>query len=211
MGVFHRATLAPTKAEMISTWLPTQTWGPAADAEMTIVGAFRFDDPENRVGIETHLVEANGTVFQVPVTYREQPAPGGQDALITEMEHSELGTRWVYDGLGDERYLLMLAGATMTGQGEALGLAEAGGRWHIAPASARISGGGWGLERVAVDGFRSEASPADGADEVVFTNDRFELRFFRRPRPGPRPPIALTAVWEGQAEPVVLAEVRERQ
>ncbi|MCU1346299.1 MAG: hypothetical protein JWL70_2565, partial [Acidimicrobiia bacterium] len=41
-------------------------------------------------------------------------------------------------------------------------------------------------------------------------NDRFELTMFRQPQPGPRPPIGLTATWDGQPAPVVLAEVRER-
>ena len=37
-----------------------------------------------------------------------------------------------------------------------------------------------------------------------------ELTVFRRPATGPRPPVGLTATWEEQREPVVLAELRER-
>ncbi len=81
------------------------------------------------------------------------------------------------------------------------------GRWYVAPTNIRIHGGGWTLERVPVDGF--EHVGGDAAD-VVLHNDRFELTFFRRPRPGPRPAIGLTATWDGQPDPVVLAEVRER-
>ncbi len=103
--------------------------------------------------------------------------------------------------------MLMLAAVTMTGQGEALGMVDADGRWYIAPASVRIDGGGWGLERAAVDGFAVES---DDGDVVVFGNDRFEMRFFRRPVPGPSPAIGLTATWDQQADPVVLADVAER-
>ena len=45
---------------------------------------------------------------------------------------------------------------------------------------------------------------------AVLRNDRFELTVSRRPVPGPRPAIGLTATWDGQPNPVVLAEVRER-
>jgi len=36
------------------------------------------------------------------------------------------------------------------------------------------------------------------------------IAVFRRPAPGPRPAIGLTATWDGQDDPVILAEVRER-
>ena len=58
-----------------------------------------------------------------------------------------------------------------------------------------------------VDGFEVEHEDATNA---VLRNDRFELAVFRRVVPGPRPAIGLTATWDGQPSPVVLAEVRER-
>jgi hypothetical protein len=124
------------------------------------------------------------------------------------MQHSVLGTRWVYDGLRDPRFVIMLAGVAMTGQGEALGLVEYDGRWFIAPSNVRIQGGGWTEERVPVDGFELES---DEANASVLHNDRFELIVYRRPVPGPRPAIGLTATWDGQSDGVILAEVRERQ
>ena len=66
-----------------------------------MIGSYRFDDPNGSVGMETHLVDAGGTLMQVPVTYRDEPLDGAADALVTEMQHSVLGTRWVYDGLRD--------------------------------------------------------------------------------------------------------------
>ena len=101
MAIFHRATVTPKKAELIAAWAPAQPWGPPNDAPVEVIGSYRFDDPDGRVGMETHLVTAGDTLFQVPLTYRDEPLAGAEDAFITEMEHSVLGTRWVYDGLGD--------------------------------------------------------------------------------------------------------------
>jgi hypothetical protein len=207
MALFHRATITPEKAELIAEWAPTRPWGPAADVPVAVIGSFRFDDPEGRVGMETHLVRAGDALFQVPLTYRDEPLVGGTDACITEMQHSVLGTRWVYDGLRDPRLVVMLAAVAMTGQGEAIGMAEYQGRWYVAPSNVRIQGGGWTQERVPVDRFE----PVDGdATDVVLRNDRFDLTVFRCPRPGPQPPIGLTASWVGGSAPVVLATVTER-
>jgi hypothetical protein len=201
MARFHVATLTPTKAELLAAWVPTQPWGPPAGDTLEVLGSFRFDDPDGRVGMETHLVVAGGVVFQVPLTYRDEALADGVATLIGEMEHSVLGTRWVYDGLSDPIFTTMLAAVAMTGQGEALGLAIHEDRWYVAPANVRIRGGGWGLERVPVDGF---SLGVDGA----LRNDRFEVVLHRRPVAGTRPPIGLTASWDDGPE-VVLAEVRD--
>jgi hypothetical protein len=208
VGIFHRATITPTKAEVVASWAPTRAWGPSADDAIDVVGSYRFDDPDGRVGMETHLVTARGALFQVPLTYRDEPLHGAEGALITEMQHSVLGTRWVYDGLRDPRFVIMLAGVAMTGQGEALGMAVYEGRWYIAPSDVRIRGGGWTNERVPVDGFELETDESTGS---VLRNDRFELTLFRRPVVAPAPAIGLTATWDGKAEPVVLADIRERR
>jgi len=207
MARFHVATLTPTKAELIAEWTPTQPWGLPADVPVEVIGSYRFDDPDGRVGMETHLVSAGGTLLQVPLTYRDAPLQGADDAFIVEMQHSVLGTRWVYDGLRDPRFVVMLAAVAMTGQGEALGMAVYDDRWYIAPSNVRIQGGGWTQERVPVDGF--EVGDGD-ATRVVLHNDRFDLTVFRRPAPGPCPAIGLTATWGGRPNPVVLAEVTER-
>jgi hypothetical protein len=207
VALFHRATITPTKDELIAEWAPTQPWGPPASSAVEVIGSYRFDDPDGRVGMETHLVKAGGAVFQVPLTYRDEPLDDAGDALITEMEHSVLGTRWVYDGLRDPRFVLMLAAVAMTGQGEALGLAQFEGRWYIAPSNVRIRGGGWTQKRVPVDGFELVS---DDATASILRNDRFELTVHRRPVPAPRPAIGLTASWDGREDGVVLAEVRER-
>jgi Maltokinase N-terminal cap domain len=207
MALFHRANVTPTKAEIIAEWAPTRPWGPSGADPVEVIGSYRFDDPEGRVGMETHLVNAGGALLQVPFTYRDEPLEGAEHALVTRMQHSVLGTRWVYDGLGDPRYVVMLAGVAMTGQGEALGLVQYEGRWVIAPTNVRIHGGGWTLERVPVDRFELVS---DDATASVLHSDRFQLTLFRRPAPGPRPAVGLTATWDGQRQGVVLAEVGER-
>jgi hypothetical protein len=206
VALFHLAKITPTKEQLIADWVPTQAWGPAAGDAVDAIGAFRFDDPDGRVGIETFIVRAGGGLFQVPLTYRDEPLAGADDALITRMEHSVLGTLWVYDGLADARCTTMFAAVTMTGQGEALGMAVYEDRWYIAPTEVRIQGGGWTLDRVPVDGFERAADDPTGS---VLRNDRFELTVHRRPAAGPRPPIALTATWAAQPDAVVLAELRE--
>lgn len=207
MALFHRATLTPTKGELIAEWAPTQRWGPPVGEPIEVIGAYRIDDPDGRVGMEVHIVRYGTTLLHVPLTYRDEPLEGAGDALIVEMQHSVLGTRWVYDGLRDPVFVVMLAAVAMTGQGEAIGMAVYDGRWYIAPTNVRIQGGGWTQERVPVDGFELDH---DDVTSVVLHNDRFDLTVFRHLAPGPRPAIGLTATWSEQPDPVVLAEVRER-
>jgi hypothetical protein len=204
MARFHRATLTPTKDAIIAAWTSTQPWGPAPGVATSVIGSYRFDDPDGRVGMESFLVDAGGPLLHVPLTYRDEPL--GTAAPVAEMDHSVLGTRWVYDGLRDPAYVVMLAAVAMTGQGEALGMAVYDDRWYVAPTNVRISGGGWGLERVPVDRFEVVD---DTGPTARLRNDGFELLVHRRPVPGPQPAIGLTARWDG-AEPVVLAEVRVR-
>ena len=56
-----------------------------------------------------HLVRFGTTLLQIPLTYGEEPLDRADDALIVEMQHSILGTRWVYDGLRDPRFNAMFA------------------------------------------------------------------------------------------------------
>lgn len=207
MARFHRATITPTKDELIAKWAPTQPWGPSTADSIELIGSYRFDDPDGRVGMETFLVDASGLLLRVPLTYRDEPLDGAEEGLITEMQHSVLGTRWVYDGLRDPSFVTMLAAVTMTGQGEAVGLALYHDRWYVAPTNVRIRGGGWTQARVPIDGFELRA---DDATASVLHNDRFELTMFRRPVPGPRAAIGLTATWDGRDDAVVLAELQER-
>ncbi len=211
MAIFHVSKNTPTKAEVLAEWLPKQTWGPERGAEIERIGSFHFDDPEGEVGMETHIVEADGIIYQVPMTYRDAPLTGAEESFVATLEHSVLGTRWIYDALGDDQFLCVLAGVSLTGQGHALGMASFDGRWYAVPEEIRLSGGGWGLESVAVDGLARVdvgAEVASGDARVRFANDRFEMEYFRRPTAGDLPSIGLTGTWAGRGKPVVLTEIR---
>jgi hypothetical protein len=95
----HRATLVPSKLELLATWMPTQPW--FAGGELEVSGQFRFVDPAGEVGVQVMLMTADGVLYQVPLSYRDAPLAGAQDALIGTMEHSVLGTRYVYDAASD--------------------------------------------------------------------------------------------------------------
>lgn len=122
MALIYDAELKPGKLEAVAQWLPLQAWFDGDEVpELTKVAAYRFDDPECEVGIETLLVSTgDGPVLQVPLTYRAEPLPEhGPASLITTMEHSVLGTRYVYDATGDPVYVRALATAILHGAGQA--------------------------------------------------------------------------------------------
>lgn len=99
MAIIHRATISPTKLELLDTWLGSDL---AGAGDLRQVGSYRFDDPDGEVGIEGLLVaRGEGPVRHVVLTYRPAPLDDAGDHLITEMEHSVLGRRWVYNGEGD--------------------------------------------------------------------------------------------------------------
>lgn len=207
MARFHVSTNTPTKLELMAEWLPKQPWAPATGGAVEPIGTFHFDDPEGEVGMQTHLVKVDRALLHVPLTYRATPLEGGDAAFVGEMHHRVLGPRFVYDGLGDHRYLIMLAAATLTGFGQSLGMAIQDGQWAAWPSDVRVEGGRRGAERVVVDGFSSGDITTV---EPTFRNDQFDLTLHRRPVSGARPPIGLTATWTGSSEPVVLAEIHER-
>ncbi|MFK5688898.1 1,4-alpha-glucan branching protein GlgB [Ornithinimicrobium sp. LYQ92] len=101
------ATLTPSLAEVLPRWVAGQRWyrGKGRTPVLERVGGIRWEDPFGEVGMEVHLVrDTSGpkpVVYQVPLTYREQPVPFLEHALVTTAEHSELGTRYVYDGAHD--------------------------------------------------------------------------------------------------------------
>ncbi len=123
MAIVHKgASIVPTKTEMVTDWMPHQRWyhGKGHVPQLRRVGGFRFEDPEGEVGCETLLLAdeavSPAVVYQVPLTYRPAPLEGGEHALLGTMEHSVLGTRWVYDGPHDPVYVGQLI-ATILGAG----------------------------------------------------------------------------------------------
>ncbi|WIB00015.1 hypothetical protein [Curtobacterium sp. MCBA15_012] len=121
MAVIHHATLRPTKAEALAAWLPAQPWsGLSAGESVEVVTRFRFDDPAGEVGVEVIVVRTpDGRLLHTPLTYRGAPLEGAGAHLVTEMDHSVLGRRWVYDAVGDPVYADVVRRAIVTGGHEA--------------------------------------------------------------------------------------------
>lgn len=207
MALIYDATLRPTKTEMIASWLPGTGWfaGPA-QPDVQRVAAFRWDDPAGEVGVETHLVSVDGTVLQVPLTYRAAPLAGADAFLLGTMEHSVLGRRWVYDAVGDPVYAEALAAAVLDGQDQAKQQTPDG---DVLPPTVALSGTGYPAGRDLVEGLD------DGPDGPASTLTAAGLVFsvLRAPDldgPAVQAP-ALTATWAGQQVPVVLAYVSGQQ
>jgi hypothetical protein len=93
-------TLTPHFREFLPEWVARQSWyaGPQA-AALRPIGYIRLQDPAGLTGLETHLMTEGANVYQVPLAYRGAPEPTAN--LITEAEHSDLGPRWIYDGVTD--------------------------------------------------------------------------------------------------------------
>lgn len=76
VALLYAAQLSPSKREVIAAWLPSTDYYAGTTPVLEQVGAYRFDDPAGEVGIEIHLVrDADGSVYQVPLTYRGAPLP----------------------------------------------------------------------------------------------------------------------------------------
>ncbi|MEW2431008.1 hypothetical protein AB0877_23595 [Micromonospora sp. NPDC047644] len=212
MALLHRATLHPTKLDLLTAWLPSRQWfaGPTG-VEVVSRGAYRFDDPDGEVGIETMLVSAaDGPVHQVPLTYRAAPLDGADGWLVGTTEHSVLGRRWVYDGCVDPVYAAALAQAILTGRGQAEQYFEVDGRREVREPTVTV----------VVDGVAAEAGvPAVGAvrrvvdeDRTLIATDTVELVVVRRPGAGADGPTGgtLSGSWDGHSTTVALAYARTR-
>src|SRR5688572_19185650 len=101
MALLHEATLSPRKDELVGPWLRTRSWWDG-ESERAPVGSFRLDEPGGAVGMECFLFgSSSGSTLFVPLTYRGAPLPQGEASLLGTMEHSVLGTRYVYDACAD--------------------------------------------------------------------------------------------------------------
>ncbi|WCN83414.1 CG0192-related protein [Micromonospora sp. LH3U1] len=213
MALLHRATLRPTKLDLLAAWLPGRPWfaGPtgvsAAPAGVDVVSraAYRFDDPAGEVGIETMLVGvADGPVHQVPLTYRAAPLDGADDWLVGTTEHSVLGPRWVYDGCVDPVYVAALAHAILTGSGQAEQYVEVDGRRELRePTVTVVVSGAGDLDVPPVGAVRRVVDE----DRTLIDTDSVELVVVRRPGAGAdgAAGVTLSGRWDGQPTTVPLA------
>ncbi|TQF74710.1 hypothetical protein FK531_01005 [Rhodococcus spelaei] len=211
MALIHRAQLVPSKIEMLRHWVPDQPWTLDVDtAALHVLGAYRFDDPDGEVGVETHVLGADdGRVLQVPVTYRGAPLAGAESALITTMEHSVLGTRWVYDACADPVYATALLTAILTGAAQAeleyANPADAEGR----EVTTRVRGSGTPGTAVPV---LSAVGVTNGRSTTTVRSGGVEVEVVRVIDAGPPPGEApvLVGTWPGREESALLGTARLR-
>lgn len=206
MALLHAAEIRPSKIELVRAWAPTQPWFAGDDEGLEVVGAYRFDDPDGEVGIETLLVRSgDGPVLQVPLTYRGAPLAGAEEWLVTTMEHSVLGDRWVYDACGDPVYAAALA-TTILGGGTQADLEREvdGVRTSVEP-TVRVVGSG-SSDDVGSVGL-VDVVDSDAATLVVTSVAEIEvLRVV-----GDSWALGgetLTGTWPGREDPVLLAAAR---
>ena len=204
MALLHRATIRPTKAELLADWVPTQPWG---EPELELVGAYRFDDPDGAVGIETHVAStAAGHLLQVPLTYRDAPLADAERFLICTMEHSVLGQRWIYDATGDPVYAAVLASVLLAGVGQAEELVE--GADAPREPSMRVTGSS--SRSTAVPPVGEVSVSSDGSTTVMDLSGALRIVLRRRldQQAGPTDhDAALSGTWSGIESPVLLAYV----
>jgi len=213
VALLHQATLTPTKLELLSASIPHQPWVGGATTDLIVLGAYRFDDPDGEVGIETHLLAAGTTVLQVPVTYRAVPLPGANAALIATTEHSVLGRRWVYDATADPVYAAALATAVLYGGTQAdIDVATDTGLRRRAPTTL-VTGSGSTSGRFPTWPATGPLTGTTVATTTVITAGDLELVVLhvvdRHTTSGPAGAPTLTGTWPGQDTPALLGYARD--
>ena len=206
MATIHQATLTPTKLELLTAWLPGRHWYPEeAITGLQRVAACRFDDPEGEVGVELLVVRDGdgGPLVHIPMTYRGAPLEEADFYLIGTMEHSVLGSRWVYDAVGDPVFVEALTATIRTGGRQAEEFVETDDGPQRREPSLTV----WGT------GTAEKSEPAgrlvrveDGDPAVVVAEAaRLDVRRVLNPVPA-EGPLALVGAWAGQT-PTVLADL----
>ncbi len=208
MALIHRATLQPSKLELVTGWAPGRPWGAAAaGAELEQVAAYRFDDPAGEVGTETFVLRAGDSLLHVALTYRGAPAPELAEHLVGTTEHSVLGRRWVYDACADPVHVAALAAAVLTGAPQAEEWVVVDDRQERRDPTAHVTGSG-----TAADvGTLGTPTATDTADATIVRAGDLELVVRRVLAPGAPAdgPATLTGTWAGQTDPVLLATAQE--
>jgi hypothetical protein len=206
MGIVHRATLTPSKQEIVEGWLPSRSWA-AGRTIAEKVAEYRFDDPEGEVGVETIVWRTDdGALLQTPLTYRAEPLEGAEQHLITTTAHSVLGERWVYDGCGDPVWAATLVTGVLTGARQSQMYLEVDGERVDVPARMQVRGSGTDAVAPTVS---SVESVADDGDVTVVRAGTLEVvlaRVVGTPL-GEGPHLTGTIGDDGEA--VVLAVLRE--
>ncbi|MCW2829482.1 MAG: hypothetical protein JWP31_174 [Aeromicrobium sp.] len=207
MALLHAAQITPSKIDLIRGWVPQRSWFVGDADRLEPLAAYRFDDPDGEVGIETILVRSgDGPTLQVPLTYRGAPLAGADEWLVGTMEHTVLGSRWVYDACGDPVYAAVLASTILTGGTQAALERDTDGRREPVEPTARVEGSGAevGLAGVGLVDVRD-----DGATTVVVTSaGEIVLRRVLDETSSVLGEHELVGTWTGVDDPTVLAVLR---
>jgi hypothetical protein len=198
MALLHEATLTPGKNELIEPWLRTRPWWDG-QIQRGPVAAFRLDDPAGQVGLECFLLgsPAGATLF-VPVTYRGAPLECAGSSLVGTLEHSALGTRYVYDACSDPVFVATVLDTIRCGGQQAdLRLLRADGTETVREPASTARGDG--AADVPAHDPQTPVSAVDGQDRTTITGAAWELTVMRRVGPAPEGP-GLTGSYEGGAD-----------
>lgn len=201
--VYPYAELTPGKRELMDAWLPSRSWFDGEPRKPA--GSFRFDDPDGEVGMEGFVLGAEGrsTLF-VPLTYRGAPLSGGEQHLVGTTEHSELGTRWVYDGAADPVFVQSLVTAIVTGANGVDHEYDIGNGPESRPTNAQVKGSGTpGTDVPVIDTVTSR----DEGPFTVVDAGPVQVLLARVVGTPITADATLTATWKG-GEDVVIAGVR---
>lgn len=204
MGIVHRATLSPTKQELVESWLPSRSWGGVITDKL---GEYRLDDPAGEIGVETILWRTeDDRILQTPLTYRSEPLAGADAFLLGTSEHSVLGTRWVYDGCGDPVWAATLVAAILTGGTQSQMYIEVDGERIDVPA--RMEVGGSGEPGAVVPAIEVVDSVSDDGMATTVTAGRMQLLLPRVIGTDVEGAQLLTGRFTGSDEPLTLAALR---
>ncbi|GAA0565680.1 hypothetical protein GCM10010172_56580 [Paractinoplanes ferrugineus] len=206
MATIHRATLNPTKLELLTAWLPARHWYPADDVkDLQRIGACRLDDPAGEVGIELLVVRAeHGPLVHVPLTYRAAELEGADLHLVGTTEHSVLGTRYVYDAVIDPVFVEAVTAVIRTGGQQAEEFVETADGPERRDPMMRLRGNGWGMKSQPAGRLvrLEEGDPAVTVAEGV----RLEVRRVLTDEPA-ESPLYLTGAWDENVPATVLTEL----
>ena len=122
------------------------------------------------------------------------------------MEHSFLGTRWIYDAAVDPVYASALAATILTGQPQADQYFEVDGTMEIIPESVHLQSTGNPNARVPVIG---STVPDTTGEVTTIQTENLEMSVRRSLNLVGSPPELTnrTATWDQQTAPVQLASL----
>lgn len=206
MAIIHQATLLPGKLDLLRDYLARHdALAPHVGDDLVQLGAYRFDDPAGVVGIETHVLSSNsGDLLQIPVVYRNESLDRAEASFVGTMEHSVLGTRWVYDACIDPIYVNELLRAILTGGTEVEEVVDTPDGPVPRDPSATVRGSGAGessphVVSVSVEGLGTESVISTGDHTVVVRHVLAE---------GDAPTgLHLSGTWAARDGSIVLAHV----